>query len=378
MILHIALDDRFVDMAYRAFEDACPNANKFVLIGNKKPLKYIKNTPVDFISPFELLTGVFAHTLKEYDFVVIHWLDDHKIRLLRQADANVKFVWIGWGADYYDLICSTEKLLKPLTLNVFKELREREEQKKGRVKKIIKSIFFQKRDRKTIINRISFFSAPLREDYSLIKGNYPGFSPTYVSWNYGSLEDDLVRGFEGASASGNNILVGNSATLTNNHLDVFERLKRLELNGKKIICPLNYGDDAYKRLIILRGKELFADDFTPLCNPVELQDYLKILTSCAFTVMGHIRQQAGGNIITMLYLGTKVFLDPQNPWYKFFKEENTYIYALDDLEHEAVSRLTGAQIEHNREVLRKHWGRAAIRRKTRELILSVSQYRAGK
>lgn len=372
MILHIVHDDKFADMAYRAFENARPGANEFVVLGLEKPLKYIRTAPIRFVNFLQLHTGAFAKTLKGYDLVVLHWLDGDKIRLLRQADKSVKFVWIGWGADYYDLICRTEELLKPLTLNEVKGSGREREHISGRIKKVLKSILGREKDRKSVMSRINFFSAPLYEDYRMIKECYPGFTPVYVPWNYGSLEDDLVRGFEGVSASGNDILVGNSATATNNHFDIFEAVKRLDLKGRKIICPLNYGDADYGKRVIARGEELFPGEFIPIREHMQLPDYLKTLTSCSIAVMGHIRQQAGGNIIMLLHLGTKVFLDPRNPWYAFFKNEGAAIFSLDELEREAGSRLGGEQVEHNRAILRKHWGREAIRRKTVDLIAVVS------
>jgi hypothetical protein len=178
--------------------------------------------------------------------------------------------------------------------------------------------------------------------------------------------------------TGDNILVGNSATATGNHFDMFEHIRKSGLAGRKIICPLNYGYEDYRLRVVARGKELFREDFVPICERMELQDYLKILASCSFAVMGHIRQQAGGNIFAMLNLGAKVFLDTRNPWYKFFKKEDAFIYSLSEAEREAGSRLDAGQIERNREILGKHWGREAIRRKTMELIDSVSRKRAVK
>lgn len=372
MILHIVQDDKFIDMAYRAFERALPNANEFVIIGKKQPLKYIKETPIRFVGILELLTRKFAGTLKKYDFVVVHWLDEDKMRLVSQADKDVKFLWVGWGADYYDLICEYEKLLKPLTLGLFKELTG---QRCGRIKRSIKALFFKKRNVRKIVNRINFFSPVLYEDYELIKKNDPDFTPIYIPWNYGSLEDDLLRGVENGFVSGNNILAGNSATFTNNHIDVFEHIKKLNLKDRKIICPLSYGDNDYKDHVVSRGKDMFSEDFIPLCEFMNMQDYLKILSSCSFAVMGHIRQQAGGNIVSMLHLGAKVFFYPESPMYRFFKKEDAFVYEIKDMERELNSQLNGGQIEHNRKILRKYWGRNASQCRTKELIKSVLKYK---
>jgi hypothetical protein len=155
-------------------------------------------------------------------------------------------------------------------------------------------------------------------------------------------------------------------------------MKKLDLKDRKIICPLSYGDNDYKNHIVYKGKDLFPEAFIPLCEFMDLQDYLKILSSCSFAVMGHIRQQAGGNIVSMLHFGAKVFFYPESPMYRFFKKEGAFVYDVKDLERELNSQLDGGQIEHNRKILRKHWGRNAIRRKTKELIGSVSEYKGSK
>jgi dTDP-N-acetylfucosamine:lipid II N-acetylfucosaminyltransferase len=48
-----------------------------------------------------------------------------------------------------------------------------------------------------------------------------------MPWNYGSLEESLVKNFIGGRVSGNSILLGNSASFTNNHIEAFELIKKV-------------------------------------------------------------------------------------------------------------------------------------------------------
>ena len=100
----------------------------------------------------------------------------------------------------------------------------------------------------SLLNKIDLFSPVIYEDYCLVRESIPALRPEYVSWNSGTLEADMVKGVDGVSLKGRNILLGNSASDTNNHLDAFEALRKLDLDGRKIITPLSYGNANYRNV----------------------------------------------------------------------------------------------------------------------------------
>lgn len=381
MILHIVIDDKFIDMAYHTFEEAYPKSNRFIILSNKYKLKYIKNTPIEFVNWYTIFDKNFLKSLKEYDFVCLHWLDEIKLRLISKADPSVKFVWIGWGGDYYDIITEFDetKLFKDKTLEIYKKNQnENCELKKtsfrSKLKKIIRNLFFKNLEKKYIVNRINYFAPVLYEDYELVKKNISNFKPNFISWNYGTLEDDLVKGLQDFIVNGNNILIGNSSTYENNHIDVFDLISKLNLEGRKIICPLSYGDEKYKKDVIKEGYKIFGSNFVPINEFLNIDDYLNILKSCSVAIMGHIRQQALGNIVTMMNLGAKVFLDAKNPVYHFFKKQNAFIFTLEDLSEDLLNKkLSTNEINKNREILKKHWSKEVIIKKTKNLIETVKK-----
>lgn len=367
-ILHIVHDEKFIDIAYRLFESASPGNNTFVIISKPSRLKYIKYTPVKFVSRLRLLQNKFIESLNEYSMVVLHCMDDTKLQLLARADNKVKFVWLGWGVDYYDLITEdNNKLLLPRTLSILKGT-DSTDIRKNQIKKIFKRLFYGDINKKELVNRVNFFAPVLYEDYKLVKNVIGGFKPQYLPWNYGSLEDDLITGFDSVQKLGNNILVGNSSFPTNNHLDVFEELLTINLTGRKLLCPLNYGNVSYRGIVIREGHELFNGTFVPIIDYMSIGQYVKLLSSCSIAVMGHLRQQALGNVIIMLYLGAKVFLYKENPIYLFFKKEGAYIYSMEELKSEYQIMLSSAAIKHNRCVLQRYWSRDAAFAKTKNLI----------
>jgi len=376
LILHIVVDDKFIDIAYRIFEEVYPRQNVFIFISKSNTFKYIKKTPCQTIHPLELLSRKFIKTLQKYDMVVFHSLNYLKMQILVRADPSIKFVWMGWGWDYYRYIVNhPDDLLLPQTLLI-----KRQERKKmsyfsiaREIKQLINHLLFKKVTAVAAINRINFFAPVLKEDYELVKRSIPDFKPQYIAWNYGCLEDDVIRGFKNQVITGNNILIGNSAKYTNNHLDAFELLLKIEIGNRYIIVPLSYGDPCYRDVIINNGKKRWSDKFLPLVDFMPIDEYVKLISSCSVVIMNHLRQQAGGNIVIAMYLGAKVFLQQSNSFYSFFKKEGAYIFSIDDLarDQNIVHGLTPAEIKINRAVLQKHWSRNAIHDKTKNLIETV-------
>jgi hypothetical protein len=374
-ILHIVHDEKFIDFIYRVFEEANLGNNEFIIFSKNHRLKYIKNTPVSFVAPNYFVNKSFIASLSNYKMVILHYLDDPKLQLLGRADDTVKFVWFGWGSDYYDLITGDiRKLLMPKTLSLWSSsnLYGINSLLINKFKALIKRMMCKNSTKVRLVNRVNFFAPVLYEDYELLKFALPDFKPQYLPWKYGSLEDDLIKGYEKVTISGDNILVGNSASYTNNHLDVFEKLAMIDLSSRKLLCPLNYGDIKYRKLIVNEGQNKFGFSFVPITDFMPIQAYLKLLSTCSIVVMGHVRQQALGNIVIMMYLGAKVFLNKENPIYKFFQNEGAHIFLLDDLLSEYVTRLDVVAINHNRNVLQRHWSREAIFSKTKNLIDTVS------
>ena len=380
MFLHIVHDEKFIDAAYRIFEEACPGNNKFVIISKRKPLQYIKKTPIRFVGRFDFFSGRFLNSLKNYEVVFLHFLSEPYMQLLAKADKSVKFAWIGWGADYYDLITGDRtKLFKQKTLDLYQKqtIHIPQDTLKSKLKEIIKTLVnYKKINKKDIVNRISYFAPVIYEDYRLLKQALPDFSPSYLSWNYGTLEDDMLKGFEDHAVSGNNILLGNSASYENNHLDVFDILSTVDLGFRRVLCPLNYGDQQYGNAVAQEGTRIFGNNFMPIRDFMPIKEYVSLVSSCSTVLMGHLRQQAVGNIIIVMYMGAKIFLDKQNPVYSFFKKKGAIIFSLDDFNAEILNKkLTLEEIEINRQILKNHWSREIISKKTKEMIATVKGMR---
>ncbi len=129
------------------------------------------------------------------------------------------------------------------------------------------------------------------------------------------------------------ILLGNSATKTNQHLPAIDVLKRFKDKDILVICPLSYGDDEkYKDSVIAYGKKIMGDKFAPITSYMDKTEYYKMIANCQVAIFNNNRQQAMGNISTALALGCKVFIRKDTPmWGLYHDDREMEIYDVETI-----------------------------------------------
>lgn len=378
-ILHITTDNKFISHALTTFENVYPGQNTVWMFANVHDGHISKNhRDLEFVF-IDTFKPSFLKRLKEFDLVVLHSFDLINYPLVALAPKNVKFAWLGWGLDYYKYIYkNSNSLLLEDTLKAKLKCMEQPVKPSTSIIKILKVIgrkLLEVGLKKKAYNRISSFSPVLKEDYDLVKkaGLIPHL-PSFIPWNYGSLEESLIKNFIGQRVSGTKVLVGNSASFTNNHFEAFDFLKVVAKSVDSplhVIAPLSYGDDCCKQEVLKKGKACFGEHFHPVTDFMPIDKYVSLIKQCGFVVMNHKRQQAVGNIVIMLYLGARVFLREENPTYQMLKSEGAILNTLTELKAQPgmlKTPLTENEITQNIEVLYKHWSKAVIDQKTKNLV----------
>lgn len=366
-ILHLSLDDKFTDMAIYYFEQLAPDENDLVVYSRLSSLQYIR-THSKIVT---IEQDILDINLNNYNLIVIHSLVDIWYKLIINSPTNIPIVWIGWGFDYYDML--NEELLLPQTKD-FNNTHNFLVSCKSFLKKKLAYLRMKNIPKKRdVIKKINYFAPVLESEYEAVSHKLNVRDTLkYVDFNYGSLEKNYIRNYTNKQVCGNNILIGNSATATNNHLEIFQLLKKFDISGRVIICPLSYGDEIYKNKILKCGTESFKEQFQPLVDFMPIDDYITKILSCRYVIMNHVRQQALGNIITMLYLGAKVFLREENPVYSFLKQINAVVYSVQDLEQQGsltmFTPLSQNDVLQNQSVLKSFIGEEIVLKKTQNLI----------
>ena len=131
--------------------------------------------------------------------------------------------------------------------------------------------------------------------------------------------------------------------------------------------------------ILSKGYELLGNAFVPLIDFVPLAQYNSIVASCNIVIMGHIRQQALGNICAALYKGAKIFLNKNGILFDFFNEHKVVVFPLDQLTLTNQINLCFSEedIKTNKKVLESLWGDGAAEKKISELISVISSNTRG-
>lgn len=248
-----------------------------------------------------------------------------------------KSVWIYWGADIYAY------------RNRFKSL---------------KHIIYHW-CRKSVIRKIPDIAGFLEGDFRIItrvyktKARYHQVVYPIPAW-FELIENDYPE-IKKEGKSTLNVLLGNSASKTNLHLEALSILSRYNQENLAILCPLSYGikQKSYLQEVISAGKNFFGDRFRPLTEFMDPARYQELLNGTDIAVMNHNRQEALGNIISLLYLGKKVYLKQDTSSFEYFRHLEVKIYTIEELQHqsfEEFSAINRAELEQNAPILKRELG----------------------
>ena len=344
-IANIVLDEKFVDdiiTLHSLTNDVCVH-HYFLMEENfSGKFKYIDKNRDEIIvlDSFQFIKRMSG---AEYSAVFLHSLYALPLLKILQIPSNIKVFWFAWGYDIYG-----ENKLIPINLyghktnaflystyklNRFKKVREYLHQ----FLFFCRHGFLLEKLYMRAVQRIDYFSGVLPVEFQMAKRN-PYFRAEEIMYSYGNSASFNCK----ISNGGTNWLIGNSADPSNNHLDLFDFLKLLDIKGRKIYVPLSYGgNQKYIEEVIRVGESLWGEDFVPLTQFVPKEEYLKIVDSCGFACFFHERQQAIGNIEMALRNGCKVFLSNTSVAYKHYKQIGVGIYTVqEDLKENNIQPLS--------------------------------------
>lgn len=367
-IAHIFPDSPFLAFTADTFESVAPGRNHFLVFAMKGELDRHALPPTasaEAIAADETGWKRSVEIAQNSDIVIAHSMNAFSARVLLASPLESLRVWSGWGGDYYGSDHSLlSGLLGPQTLRYHRSLT-------STVGK-----FVRLRDRRRASGPLhraaraaDVFSAPIPEDFDVFTSRFPEFDGRYGQLNYASVEDTFMRGSH--EVIGDDVLVGNSATLANNHFETLALLANQDLAGRRVIVPLSYGDDpGYADAVSEAGYELIGSAFVPLRDFMPLDEYQSVIAGCSAVVMGHKRQQGIGNIAAAMWRGARVFLDDRNPTTSFVRTRGGVISTLSELAAQGLptGRAEGSERAANRSMLRAFWGRETVLRNIQSLI----------
>lgn len=261
--------------------------------------------------------------------VVIHGLFDPRIILLLVIFPWVsrKCYWAIWGGDLYDH-------------------QYRKKNWKWKIKIQLK---------KTVIPKIGHFITHIKGDYDLARQWYGAKGKWHDCFMYPS---NLFKDYQLTPRlhEGINILLGNSATPSNNHMSALERLRPFADRSVKIYCPLSYGDGAYADEVEQAGRNIFGNKFIALRKFLPFENYLELLSSIDVAIFNHDRQQAVGNIVSLLGLGKKVYIRSDITTWGFMSAIGAVIFDVKNL-NDLGGVLDGGWSKKNMDLVKNYFSK---------------------
>lgn len=368
-VLHLISDEKFFSFVSKVFNALPGVTNRYVAHVRDR------TTPLNHIGEMKLWRVVgrtyffspnMTRDLDWCDCLLIHCLSTAGARMILKAPQRVTVVWSAWGTDYYSFLADNEQsLLGDETRQILAAIsnggsiskhvkRGREKLRNYKRQALTKGLLLPS------IERVDLFSAPIPDDFDGLRSALGArFRADYVQLNYGSVEHSFQPGPEWVT--GNDILIGNSGAVTNNHADVFRALSEKKFPAQKFIVPLSYGyssHQGYREAVLSLGQALLGPQFSPILKFMSLHDYNAVIARCSTVIMNQRRQQAVGNIGAMLFKGAKLFLDERNSAFSFLRNRGACVFSMKDLNRSldhAFVPLAEDERQKNRQVLRAFW-----------------------
>jgi dTDP-N-acetylfucosamine:lipid II N-acetylfucosaminyltransferase len=199
----------------------------------------------------------------------------------------------------------------------------------------------------------NYIASPFEKDY-LNACKYLKINPERLYFSFLSIEELFSEEILTTVPNpGKRIMVGHSGALENNHLDVFDTLGSIVKN-QEIYCPLAYGSDSYIQKVKQAGYSTFPGKFIPQIEFLPKKEYYSRLTQIGIAIFNHKIQQAFGNIIALVFLGAKVYLNPENPIYFQLEKWGVKVYDYGKItSDELETPISNDDINSNRKIIHK-------------------------
>lgn len=336
-ILHLVDDEKIINRVRNLLEEALPDRNLFLCFlnteGEVQLVKPAEN--VFFVRNNQLPEEVDLSSVRK---VVIHYLNYPKVLFYNTyIQRKLPTYWLVWGADMYnDLLYSKGYKLhdepffyhraqwKSLIFNMLVRMRLKPD-----YRRLILDFIKQ---------HVTHILA-MKEEFELMCRYYPQEmqGKQQSKFFYYPIDDVLGKDLIHAKAEGNVILLGNSASFTNNHAYAMKFLAKAGIGDKCIKTPISYGGSPLWRSHIKRvGNRLFGKQYEPIERFMPLPDYNHLMATAEVCVYGNWRQEAVGNIVIALYLGAKVFISNKSILLESFRRQGVVLFELEKMTHESL------------------------------------------
>lgn len=339
MNVHIANDEKFIDGFIRNVDRFTDTDNIFIIINIYGNVKYVNSKNIIIVeNNFNTLVKVIE-SIKSVRKIYFHSLTELFAEIIERYYGKFRFVWLFFGAEIFMMIENRDNVLMKQTKTILNKIDSSRFQYKlnptALRREWINYRFYSRmklnHDFKIqkAISRIDYIGHYIKDDIDQYITKY---NPkiTWIDWNYYAF--DQIESINKGDCKKKYVLLGNSASEFNNHIDAFQRIRNLPENIK-LIVPLSYGGSAkYVEEVCRMGFKTYNSNFVPLPEFMDLQSYYQIIKECKAAIFFNQRSQAAGNILTLIDLEIPVFMHEENNLFKFFSQHGVLIFSINDFE----------------------------------------------
>lgn len=262
-----------------------------------------------------------------FDGIVFYSLNRIKIDILSKIDKNKKVFLRLFGYELYSL--KRNKYLSKESLELSIPILLSKYSFKGYLKRKIKrklglEFRINLQQQKELYSKINAILLVNRVEYDELKKDFylPKFIQVPLTRETPKISD--------LSNKKNEIIIGNSRSSWNNHLDVFRIIKKSKrFNDYKFNLFFNYGaDNDYTEKVRNKANQ---NSFVLIEDFLDIQEFSRVYNTATALIINSYRQHALGNIFTAILSGTKVYLNKKSSTYTWLKQEGFYISEINEL-----------------------------------------------
>ncbi len=363
MNLHVTSDKYGLfpkQIAMRIKRDGVAGKNRMV---NLCASAVIHDEIITYISNTGQAINNFIAGINNLDKIIFHPYNSSCYNFLQKIlkkFPEVQVYWAFWSSELYTLPHLPIEHYKPFSKNYVKNNKRILDKLKDN--KVFGNLLInlshasgiRKNYTKLLIDsykHINFFCSFLPSDYAFFEKVSLSRNTKYLPFAYLSIDDTIPNPDEFKSAPGNKIMIGHSSTPYGNHYEIIQQLSNIDATYS-IFLPLAYGDKYYGDLIENIARKRFSV-IEVQRQKLDSVAYSKKLAEVGWAVFNTKEQQGLGNILALVFMGAKVFLDKDSSTYKDFTAWGISVFTVqNDLDlYELSNRLSEEQMHNNRKIV---------------------------
>lgn len=328
-ILHILFPEKFfhqyIEFVNQHFDEEEHTFLYLKAKGNEPKAKNVKS--MRYYRWGILFYWEFFRYASMADKIMLHSLQKTKVInfLFLFPRFRKRSCWYLWGGDlYYRVESYSKRFYNPISKHIFK----------------------------AVVKGLGGIVTHIQGDCNLASKVF-GFKGTY--YNCFLYPSNLYKPVHIEPKTGKTIwiLVGNSSHTSNNHKEVFSKLSYLKHSDVKIVCPLSYGNTKNAKRVAAQGFSVFGEKFMPITSFIPLDEYTKLLAQIDVAIFNHWRQQAVGNIVSLLGMGKTVYLRHEVTTWEMLASIG--VKTQNFTQFEQLELLTEAERKGNSEIIKKYF-----------------------